>query len=655
VEDWISKNITINFDGVSQKKDWAINGVFNSTYDPWVYKSSNHTEIINKGWTNPGSVCINVTNGPKSEGEYGYFEQNVSIPEFFTPDKLVTLGLWYYYNPTIFLSPENISMFISVIIGGVENNYSIDFINLVKYNLYPFFLTYDPIEIGQEIPNNVTLRIGVIVNNNTNVLGPGNLLYMGGVKFLIWTKPNQPNLISVLDCETSFVYAYQNFTFGKGQSFINMERKREETSEILFTVSQNVTDIEEFEIFNITISSNIVKIFNSTIDGTSGSMYTKEENISWQTYCSIAFPYNYFNNWLEIEKPRDWNVIHLFDGYNIDQIESCSGLDYGFTKVIIPKGVVNQGLWTLEAISQNYITSGNIMVWNGTNFNVSPKIFVGEIFQINVILNDTIDFKDTLVNSTIFYPNGTIFWQDVQEIDSLTVTLSNITVGTFIPIGDYQVMVEWTNNKSYLNRNKVGFLEFNFEIWHHTSLTAVTPYIRATSGESLLVKINYNDQDLNTYIESATIKCNSSFGEIGIMADLGSGIYFIEINTTPLELGNHYLSFNASKEYYENQLINSLINCDIVPVSHNLIPIILFSILASISCITPITIFIKRRYFNQTKFQREVRKLKKQLLNAIFNENSNLNREDMVKQMISQKINLSKLIHSERKHNGKRN
>ena len=495
----------------------------------------------------------------------------------------------------------------------------------------------------------------MIVNNNTYVLGSGNLLYMGGVSFLIWTKPNQPNLISVLDYETNFTYAYQNFTFGKGQSLINMERKREETSEILFMVSQNVTDIEEFEIFNITISSNLVKIFNSTIDGAPGSMYTKEENIFWQTYCSIAFPYNYFNNWIEIKKPSDWDVIHLFDGYTIDQIESCSGLDYGFTKVIIPKGVVNQGLWTLEAISRNYISSGNIMVWNGTNFSVSPKVFVGDIFQINVVLNDTIDFIDTLVNSTIFYPNGTVFWQDVQEIDSLTVTLSNITVGTFIPIGDYQVMVEWTNNKSYLNRNKVGFLEFNFEIWHHTSLTAVMPYIRVTSGEPLLVKINYIDRDLNTCIESATIKYNSSFGEIGIMADLGSGIYFIEINTTPLELGNHYLSFNASKEYYENQLINNLINCDIVPVSHNLIPIILFSILASISCITPITIFIKRRYFNQTKFQREVRKLKKQLLKAIFNENSNLNREDMVKQMISQKINLFKLNNSEQKHNGKRN
>jgi len=46
--DWTSKNVTINYEGVAQKKDWVTNGDFDSDMSGWTYKS------LGNGWTNEG-------------------------------------------------------------------------------------------------------------------------------------------------------------------------------------------------------------------------------------------------------------------------------------------------------------------------------------------------------------------------------------------------------------------------------------------------------------------------------------------------------------------------------------------------------------------------------------------------------------------------
>ena len=72
-------------------------------------------------------------------------------------------------------------------------------------------------------------------------------------------------------------------------------------------------------------------------------------------------------------------------------------------------------------------------------------------------------------------------------------------------VGEYQVKVEWTNNQSYLGIDKVGFKRLNFSVWHQSNLTAVNSYIESISGDPLLMRVNYSDIDINTYIDFATI------------------------------------------------------------------------------------------------------------------------------------------------------
>ncbi len=131
-------------------------------------------------------------------------------------------------------------------------------------------------------------------------------------------------------------------------------------------------------------------------------------------------------------------------------------------------------------------------------------------------------------------------------------------------VGRYQVIVEWTNNQSYLMRDKVGFIQFGFNVWHHSNLTAVESYLETIAGEPLLIKVNFSDCDINTCIDFATIAYNSTFGESGTMVYVGSGIYIIDLDTSSLELGDYYFSFNASKSYYESQSTKDLIHLKIL-------------------------------------------------------------------------------------------
>ncbi|MBY9016860.1 MAG: hypothetical protein KGD68_14315, partial [Candidatus Lokiarchaeota archaeon] len=40
LEDWISKNVTIYYDGVSHRKDWVVNGTFDTGESPWNYSTT---------------------------------------------------------------------------------------------------------------------------------------------------------------------------------------------------------------------------------------------------------------------------------------------------------------------------------------------------------------------------------------------------------------------------------------------------------------------------------------------------------------------------------------------------------------------------------------------------------------------------------------
>ncbi len=575
IEGWTSKNVTITYDGVSHQKDWVINGTFPTGEAPWEYYDNN-SNFIKEAWqVIDGQDCVGITiNKGQSflQGDYSYFEENLTIHEPSALNTLATLSMDYYFIHELGVSSNNISTFVSIDIEGEEKSTEAKFIDLVEESWSEISVTYDLSAYNQLIHGNnenITIRAGVITQNDTSQTpsSKDQRIFFNNIQFTVWTKPSLPNLLIANDIDNNYnfdFYNYTNSTFGKGSAFINESIIKSGSSDITFTILKNNTFTEEFEVHNITITSEAIKIFNSTLNGQEGSLYINNINVDWRTECSFFIPFGYIDNWVEIFKPDDWNTTSILDGFGVDTKGSCTGITLGSERIIIPNGVLSPGLWTLEFTSSNYIVEGGIIVWNGTFFNEESSIAIGDIFQINATLNNTVPFANTQVNCTIKYPNGTIFWQMSKTLGSYNINFGDFTVGLNMSVGNYQTTLVWTNNQSQSDRDKVGFLQFGFEVWHHTSLTAVNDLEEKVSGDPFLMKVNFSDIDSNSYVDFATVTFNSTFGASGDMIYFGSGIYVADLDISGLSLGSYYFSFNASKQYYENQTIMNLVHLRIV-------------------------------------------------------------------------------------------
>lgn len=567
---WISKNITINYEGVAFENNTVPCGEFESQSekDEWIYQTNAGSELIDKDWTSsygnpPGCVEIEIKSDPLGANDYGYYEQTIYNEDNFDPNYLATISMNYYYDTQSSSAQSDVCAFLEVEIGGVKSNKTIEFFDNVQDAWASMDLTYDPSAMGQTLPNEIKVRAGVFVQNSVT---PSNTQYLriDNIKYKIWSSINEPDLIVAYDNDYNKNYTYNNIAAGKGTTIVDVERSHSLTSDVIFTISKNNSYSDEFNVKDIVVSSECIKLFNSTYGGFNGSYYSTDGNINWNTEFSISIPYNYIDNWAEVVKTSDWAITSVLDGYNTEQIGSCSGVGIGFETSVIPKGTLTSGLWRVTAISQNYINMGKLGVWNGTIFNEQSLLTINDIFQLDITLNDTISLTNSQLNCTIKYPNGTIFWQDNKEPPSPVVTFGNFTAGTNMSVGDYQVIVEWTNNISSTSRNKVGYDEFTFSVWHRTNLTAVDPYFEMIAGDPLILKVKFMDSDLNDSIDFAKVTYNSTFGALGTMIYIGSGEYFIDLDTSSLLLGDYFFSFNASKLFYENQTMENLIHLKIV-------------------------------------------------------------------------------------------
>ncbi|KKM88359.1 hypothetical protein LCGC14_1259520, partial [marine sediment metagenome] len=556
---------------MSQKKDRVINGTFDDEYNGWTFKSKSiNSAYLNQphqSFGNPdGSVKLMLDNKEKFKGDYGYYEQNITIQEKLSVDKLALLSFDYYSELRI---PVNVSAYLAIIIDNVEKNITYDFPTYIQSNSWEkLTLVYDPTVVGQILPGNVTVRVGVYSTGYHSSGGQKGYFSIDNIQFDLWTMPNQMNIVGIQDIEfnSNSNRTYVNSTYGNGYYYNATERTYTANKEIIFTISQNITDIDDFEIETITINVNLLKRINSTIQGLDGSLYTSGVPTTWTTEIIISMPLDYINNRAEILKSSDWNITHIYDGYAIDRIQSCTGTSSGSSKFFIPNGVLSSGLWRIEATSQNYISSGSMGMWNGSIFNNASSITYNDKFQITATLNEALELllTNTQLNCSIEYPNGTIFWEGTQTSPSLNVKFGNFTVGNNMSVGTYQVKLVWTNNETALYRDKVGFLQFGFNVWHYTNLTAVNDYEEKVSGEPFLMKVNFTDYSSNLYIDFATVTFNSTFGPSGDMIYFGSGIYVVDLDINAFTIGDHYFSFNASKQYYENQSIRNLIHLKII-------------------------------------------------------------------------------------------
>jgi hypothetical protein len=562
---WTSRNVTIDYHGVANKNEWAINGDLDSDMTGWEFKSFGtawYSDDYSGSSGNPAGSMFYRFAGGVSEGDYAYFEQNITIPEKFASDT-AQLSMDYYITWT---DTFNGSIFISLTVGNVEKNKTLNMKSAPLQSWESIILTYNPKEYGQILPGIATLRVGTCVLEGDSI-NPWNEIFFDNIKCELWTNPNKSGILKVKDNEFSQNYTYINTGFGEGYSFIPVERFRELSSKISFTVYKNISDVLDFKIENITIHSFGDKSFDSEVLGNPGSEVLIGSNITWFTDISISSIPTEYTSWVEVEKPNDWLFINIVDGYEAEQLNNCFGKEYGSSILKIPHTILSPGLWKLKAISKNYISKGYLQAWNYTDFVNKTRFTFGDLFQIRVTLNNSLLLSNSHIDYSIYYPNATIFWQDGKEPSSYNEKFGNFTVGSSMVTGEYRVEIVWTNNQSSSYLDQIGYTELYFTVWHHTNLTAINNYYEIVTGEPVFIKVEFRDYDINKPIELALITYNTTYGTSGIMTYQGLGQYFIDLDTKNLSLGDYYLSFNASKPYYENQSMIDMIHIKIIAQS----------------------------------------------------------------------------------------
>jgi len=177
---WTSKNVSINYYGVAKKKDWVENGNLDSDMSGWNFKSLGSAWSLDGYSGSSGSPAGSLKyrfSGGVLEGDYAYFEQNITIPEEFS---LGTAQLSVDYN-IIWTSTFNGSIFISLIVGGVEKNKTLNMKSAPLQSWESLVLSYDPKSYGQKIPDIATLRVGTHVLEDDSV-SPWNEIFLDNIK-----------------------------------------------------------------------------------------------------------------------------------------------------------------------------------------------------------------------------------------------------------------------------------------------------------------------------------------------------------------------------------------------------------------------------------------------------------------------------------------
>ena len=558
-DDWTSQNITINYEGVTQKRDIINNGAFDDNDNGWTFKTNcdlTDEYHSDEGYPLDGCTAIYGSKTDRNAGDYAYFEQNVTLDEELG-DGDATFSCYYNSDWSF---DQNASVFMSILIGNVEINKSINILNVPTGTWFPLSFDYNPVTLGQVLQGLVTIRVGLILDGDSSA--DFLRVYLDNFKYEVYTKSNETGILKAFDNQFSQNYTYYNTSFGEGYSFIDNERTPDSDNKVDITIYSNRSGLLGFFIEKITIIAHATKVFNSTVSNNLGSFYTIGENISWMVEFTVDLPV-YYDCLIQIEKPIDWSFYEIYSE-TINKTGVCLGKDYKSKILIIPNTVLDEGSWKLSAISTNYMNNLTLGFWNQTEFVDTSQLTFGDQFRFNVTLNNSISLINTQIECSIYYPNESLFWQENREPTSYSEIFGNFSVGFNMTVGKYCIEVIWTNNLSYLGRDKVGYYELDFIVWHYTNLTAVDFYLERIIGTPTVIKVNFTDYDFDTYIAFATVTYNSTFGQSGSMVYLGSGTYFLDLDTASLELGDYYFSFNASKTYYQNQIAVDLIHLKII-------------------------------------------------------------------------------------------
>jgi len=582
-EDWKANEILCN---ISNIVDYNF---------PWVNETFD-IEIDSSHWSNytdrPENVTFGRYNNPEGENDsiyikfedaetnWNYIDSHINytinIPRVHAPFYYWDINFKYWANTTdeIWLTGTGGAKvyFMLYVDDVLEYSYTIKPDDLGNNTLQSDFIPlFTAEQYGITLPGTISLLFGV--NWGNSGIDPSGFfqLFYDNITLTLSTLPKPSDInLNITDITNSFKETKVN-DVSEGNGIVTLQGTWEggvDGKTHLFGFKSNSSgtiNIDTALYVNATSSKNT----QTQLEFTGTEFQVENDSITtWTTYFPVSIPGTYGTNYyFNISKPTNWNITQVINPYFKNVVNDTIGAGFGNSTLTVPNNIIINGLWKIVAESPNYFEEGKIFRKLNSIWQENASFHISDTLKINgTIKTSLIDHpEETNITLKVYYPNETLWYQevDVQVNSDGTYEFSDILVnGNSAVSGEYSAQIIWHDRNE--NMTQVGFSRLKFEVIHRTSLTAVNDYFELYAGDPLLLKVNFTDLDFNEPIPFMYICYNSTYWASGTTTYQGQGIYLVDLDTSSLDLGNYYFSFNATNEYYDNVYEKDLIHLQII-------------------------------------------------------------------------------------------
>ncbi|MFW9936802.1 MAG: hypothetical protein ACFFD5_04090 [Candidatus Thorarchaeota archaeon] len=260
--------------------------------------------------------------------------------------------------------------------------------------------------------------------------------------------------------------------------------------------------------------------------------------IVWEFYHNFYMPSQYSDFEFIIDKPHNWEFISVLDPTL--QSKEFEGGNIGDDQLKINKSnALFPGWWSFKAISPNFLNISNTKMlkqgqWVDTSFSTGETTRIKT--QVNYSDEIPLDVVSTDVNLTIYFPNGSIWYQETMNpYTNGTVIFSEITFTALNNVGgQYNYTIFWTNGTA------LGGVKSSFVVNHYSSITLLKPDdaigdLRTAGfvGDIIPVRILVQDSENNFSISNSIISYNWTDGT-RYFSEAALGIYETILDTADL-------------------------------------------------------------------------------------------------------------------------
>ena len=285
--------------------------------------------------------------------------------------------------------------------------------------------------------------------------------------------------------------------------------------------------------------------------------------IYWEFYHNLYVPSEYSDMEFSIEKPKEWDFIFVKDS-TLKNIPFELGKSGDSILKVNKSYAIFSGWWSFKAKSPNYLNISNTKIlkdgqWESTaSFNTAESTGIKtQLNYTNKIPNDVGD-----LNLTIYYPNGSIFYEESKEPVGGNVVFSQITFGSSNTSGGvYKYTLFWSNGTA------LGGLNSSFIVIHDTLLTLLKPddakidlRTEGFVGDIIPIRVLLKNSENNFTISNAVLLYNWTDGT-RYFTESAMGIYETVIDTADLlTRGLHEILIKSSKTGFFDSNITLEIN-----------------------------------------------------------------------------------------------